>query len=114
LAAVAVNTNTYLRLVGATIAVIVGVIAALTQMEKPLLGLGLLVATAIAFPVEFQAPGGVMMSSSLPLSGVLCALWLLHVVLTKSPIDRSRVVYASLGFAATGLVSFAVGQFPWF
>lgn len=114
LAAVTVNANNYLLLIGAMIAVIVGVIAALTQMEKPLLGLGLLVATCIAFPVEFRAPGGVMMGSSFPFAAVLCALWLLRVVLTKSPIDRSRVVYASLGFVGTALVSFAAGQFPYF
>jgi hypothetical protein len=101
-------------MIGGLLFLIVGVMAALTQMGRPLWGIGLLVATGIAFPVEFRGPAGVMMSSSLPLSGVLCALWLLQVVLTRSPIDRSRVIYASMGFAGTALVSFAAGQFPYF
>jgi hypothetical protein len=113
-AATALTADVYLRLIGLMIVVLAGLIASFTQIDRPLLGLGALVASGIAFPIEFQGPAGVMVSSSFPLAAVLCTLWLFHLVVTRAPLDHSRVVYASIAFMATAAVSFAVGQFPWF
>jgi O-antigen ligase len=88
----------------------------IVQLEWPLLGLSVLVAMAVAFPVEFRAPGlGVSMSSSFPLAALMTGVWLFRVTLFhRAPLDPSRVVYAAVAVILIALLAFAVGQFPWF
>ncbi|MGE0464672.1 MAG: O-antigen ligase family protein [Vicinamibacterales bacterium] len=90
--------------------------AIVLRVDRPSIGLLLLMGTAVAFPVEFRGPAGVMMSSSLPLSAAICGLWIVRSLLAgdASAFDRSRVVVAAVLFLGLTLVSFTMGQFPWF
>ena len=116
LAGVTLPVNAYLGAMAALFLVAAAVAALSLQLETPFLGLAVLVVTAVVLPVEFRGPSAGMVSSSLPLAAFLCAVWLLHATLTRSLafFDRSRVMYAALAFMAITLVSFAMGQFPWF
>jgi hypothetical protein len=106
----------YLGLIAVVFLLALGAVALSVQLETPFLGLAVLVVTAVVFPVEFRGPAGVMMSSSFPLAAILCGLWILRVAISRgsSGLDGSRAVYAILAFIAVTLLSFAMGQFPWF
>lgn len=108
--------GTYLALVALVLLASIGILALGTQLNYSILGLALLVVSGTAFPFEFRGPGGVLMGSSLPLASFLCFAWLLRAtVLGQSRrLDGSRVVYATFAFVTVALVSFAVGQYPWF
>jgi hypothetical protein len=105
----------YLALAALVCLAAMGAVALSLQVGKPFLGLLLLVATAVAFPLEFRGPTGVMMGSSYPLSALLCSVWLLRFLLSRTQsLDSSRIVYAAFAFIGITLLSFAMGQFPWF
>ena len=94
-----------------------GAAVALTwRLDRPSIALIALVGTAVAFPLEFRGPAGVMMGASLPLAAAICGLWMLRSLLARDldAFDRSRVVVAAGVFLALTLVSFVMGQFPWF
>jgi hypothetical protein len=115
-AGLALPAGTYLTLVALLFLVAGALVALNLQHGTPVLGLAVLVVTAVAFPVEFRGPSSAMVSTSLPLAAALCGVWVLQAALTRSAtsLDRSRVMYASLTFMAIALASFAVGLFPWF
>jgi hypothetical protein len=91
-------------------------VALMLQLDRPSIALMLLLGTAVAFPLEFRGPAGVMMGSSLPLAAALCGLWMLRSLLARdaSAFDRSRVVVSASTFLGLTILSFAMGQFPWF
>jgi hypothetical protein len=108
--------NAWLGVVALAVLALGGVVALNVVIDRQAAALLLLIATAVAFPVEFRGPAGVMMSSSLPLAAGLCALWILRQVVTRDPsaFDRSRVVVSAMTFLGLTIVSFVMGQFPWF
>jgi hypothetical protein len=111
----ALTANSYLSLVGMAFVLAAGTIGAIVQFGNPFLGLAVLVVTAIAFPVEFRGPAGVLMSSSFPLAAAICGIWLLRIALLRqSGLGGARVVYAVLAFITVTLLSFLAGQFPWY
>lgn len=114
-AGLVLEANAYLAFVALAVFGLVAVIGLLVQLENPFLGLAVLVAMAVAFPLEFRGPAGVMMSTPLPLTALVCAVWLLRIlVVSRDAIDSSRVVYAALALMGVTLLSFGMGQFPWF
>lgn len=106
----------YLGLVALLMLAAAGGVALTLHAGRPLLALLLLMGMAVAFPLEFRGPAGVMMGSSLPMAAAICGLWMLQSLLNRdrSALDRSRVVVAVSVFTALVLVSFVMGQFPWF
>ena len=116
LAAFALPVDAYLALAAMALLAVIAVLATAVQLDHAVAGFALLVTSGVAFPVEFSGVKGVMMSSSLPLAGFLCAAWLVRTVSAGSlaVLDRSRVVWAVVTFMAVMLVAFGAGQFPWF
>lgn len=106
----------WLGIVGVAVLMVGGVVAVNMLIGRQAAAMLLLIATAVALPLEFRGPGGVMMSSSLPLAAGLCTLWILRFLLARdaSAFDRSRVVIAATTFLGLTVVSFVMGQFPWF
>lgn len=106
----------WLGLVALAVLLVGGVVAVNVLVDRQAAAMLLLLVTAVAFPLEFRGPAGVMMSSSLPLAAGLCTLWILRQLVTRdsSAFDRSRVVVAAMVFLGLTIVSFVMGQFPWF
>lgn len=105
----------YLGLIALAFLAVLGVLAVTRQLSAPFAGLAILVATGVAYPFEFRGPAGVMMSTSLPLAALICAIWLMRLIVVRSEtIYMSRVVYAAFGFISVAVLAFAVGQYPFF
>jgi O-antigen ligase len=83
------------------------------QLSAPITGFVLLVLSAVLAPVEIAANG---LSISLLLAAFLCVHWLVAAIVLKRrlPISSVPVVIAALAFAAIAVLSFLVGQYPWF
>ena len=66
-------------------------------------------------PLEIPLGGGVL-NLCLPLAAFICGCFVLGLFRRRGRIalDRSRVVTATLAFVALAVVSFVVGQYPWF
>ena len=74
-------------------------------------GLTLLMISAVAVPLYL--PGG--LSACLLLAMLVCVSWILAQVLRGHvELDHSRVVAAALLLASVAVMSFVVGQYPWF
>lgn len=108
--------DAYLAGLALLFVVAASVVALSVQLTVPFVGLAVLVPTAVAFPFEFRGPAGILMSSSLPLTALVCAVWLGRIALRRDwrALDSSRVVYASLAFLSAAVLAFAMGQYPWF
>jgi len=106
----------YLAFVALLVLLAGAAVGLVLQFDRPSVALPVLLGTAVAFPVEFRGPAGVMMGSSLPLSASICGLWILRSWLARdaSAFDRSRVVVAATTFLAFTILSFLMGQVPWF
>jgi hypothetical protein len=106
----------YLAVVALLVLMAGAAVGLVLRFDRPSVALPVLLGTAVAFPVEFRGPAGVMMGSSLPLAASICGLWILRSWLARdaSAFDRSRVVVAAVTFLGLTIVSFAMGQFPWF
>jgi hypothetical protein len=106
----------YLRLVALAMLLAVAATTLVLRLDRPSIAMLMLVASAVAFPFEFRGPAGVMMGSSLPLASAICAFWMLRLVLERdtTAFDRSRILVAASTFLGLTLVSFLMGQFPWF
>lgn len=84
-------------------------------LERPSLGLLLLVVVAVVTPLELSV-GTTTLGASVLLATVLCGLFAVRRLLAGSVevMGPSRVVIAVLVFMAVAALSFLVGQFPWF
>jgi len=101
-------------LVGALALAGVALAFSLRTQARSLLGLGLLLVTAVLVPFHLgDTAGGV--SGPLVMAGALCVAWLLQqLVRRRVALDGSRVVMAVVAFMAVAILSFVVGQYPWF
>ena len=115
LAGFGVSAEAYLGLVALLLVIAGTVVVLMVQLDRPQTALLVLVGTAVALPLEFRR-AGVAMSSSLPLAAVVCALWMLRSLTTRdaSGIDRSRIVVAAMTLLGLTILSFGMGQFPWY
>jgi hypothetical protein len=110
------SANAFLGIAAGLLILVVIPLILIVQLKKPFWGLMTLVIMAVAFPVEFRGFAGVMMSSSFPLTALVCAIWLLGIMIIDrgALFDSARVVYAALTFSGVTLIAFGVGQYPWF
>ena len=112
----ALSFQAYQMLVIALILLIAIPVAFIIQTRSHTLGLAALIVTAVALPVEFTLPSGVVLSSPFFLAAYICASWALLLVVSRrrAAIDSARVVLAAIAFIAVSLTSFVAGQYPWF
>lgn len=84
-------------------------------VKRTPLGLTLLLVTAVLAPVDFRL-GSSAISVCVLFASFLCGLWLLRmgIVRRRVAVDRSRAVLSVLVFMAVAVLSFLVGQYPWF
>jgi hypothetical protein len=114
LAGVAAEPATWLALAFVAVAVVVGVLAVRVQSAVPMAGLGGLLVSGLIVPVEFPVASGVF-SACFLVTAFVCAVFALGVLgKGRAGLDRSGTVVATFVFMAICLVSFAVGQYPWF
>ena len=109
------SPGVYLRVAGAAAAVALTIVAVFVQSKTPIAGLALLLVTGVLMPLEF-ARGATVFNVCVPLAAFLCGAFLLHLSVSRRRIalDGSRVVIATLVFIAIAVISFVVGQYPWF
>lgn len=89
-------------------------LAALALIQRPILGLPLLVAAALLFPLEIGTGSEVRLNGATLLLIVLLALWALMMAARRRVrVLPSRVNMPLLLFVAGGLVSLAVGRLLW-
>ncbi|MCE5308025.1 MAG: hypothetical protein LLG20_10315, partial [Acidobacteriales bacterium] len=98
----------------ATLLAVAGLAAATLQLRNGILGLTVLVASAVMFPMEYGWSGRNPLNVTLPLAAGIVAIWLLGVLVLRrhTGLVLSRDVYAVVIFMALGVASFVVGQFP--
>jgi hypothetical protein len=98
----------------ATLLAAAGLAVAALQLRNGIPGLTILIASAVAFPMEFGGGGRKPLNAALPLAAGIVALWLLGVFVfrRRTGLVPSRVVYAVGIFMALGVASFVAGQFP--
>ncbi len=84
-------------------------------MNPPDRGVRLLLITALLLPVEFLV-GETAFSLCFFFTAFLFVAWLLRLIIVERQIvvHSSRVVIATLFFMAASILSFLVGQYPWF
>ncbi len=76
--------------------------------------LGLIVASASGLIVPFLGPSG--LNATMILVALLLGLWLLDMVVRQRQYRRvpSRTTWPLLAFVAAAILSFGIGQLPWF
>jgi hypothetical protein len=91
-----------------------GLAVAALQLRNGIPGLTILIASAVAFPMEFGGSGRKPLNAALPLAAGIVAIWLLGVFVfrRRTGLVPSRVVCAVGIFMALGVASFVAGQFP--
>jgi O-antigen ligase len=107
--------QSWLVAAGAAAFAAVAILAALVQIRRPVVGLALLLVAGVVAPMEFQRGAGVL-SLSLPFAAFICGCfgWRLLRRRGRLALRRSRIVVATLAFGGSAVVSFLVGQYPWF
>ena len=116
-----VSFGTYIQLVGAVLVLAVALALELNAMSAPALGIRVLLISAVLLPVEVVT--GTMtntgaagtLSLCFLLAALLCFTWFLRLAVARRlALDPSRIVVAALAFMAAAMLSFVIGQFPWF
>jgi len=105
----------YLPLLAVAVALAAATLAlSLKTKDRFSLGFGVLLVTAVLVPFHLgNSAGG--FNAPLLVAGALCVVWLLEqIVRGRLAVDRSPVVLALLAFMAASVLSFVVGQYPWF
>ncbi|MEW6401030.1 MAG: O-antigen ligase family protein, partial [Chloroflexota bacterium] len=76
--------------------------------------LGLVLASVAGLVVPYLGPSG--LNATMILIGLLLGLWLLNMMVSPHQIQfaRSRTVWPLLSFLVVAVISFVVGQLPWF
>lgn len=122
LAGLVLPFDDFMKLVAAGVLATGGALVLLAHLRSFTPSLALLLVTAVLFPVELvtgqvtETGVGGAISACFALAAALCATWLvrLAVVRRRMALDPSRLVVAAVAFIAVAILSFAVGQFPWF
>lgn len=112
----------YVTLLMAALALAAVPFALVPQVRRPGWGLALLVVVSVLVPLEVvtgdpdMPRAGGAISAAAPLAAFVCAAWVLR--LANQPgrvvLDHSWLVVATLVFMFVSILSFLVGQFPWF
>jgi hypothetical protein len=107
--------DAYQGLVFAAIAAVVGIIAVSFQLRNHFIGLMVLVATAVACPIQFGgggAGGRSPLSSSVVLAVLICAIWLADLVVFRrvSSPEPSRVRLSAWVLMGSAVGSFGLAQ----
>jgi O-antigen ligase len=76
--------------------------------------LGLIIASVVGMVVPFRGPSG--LSTTMLLVALLLGLWLLDIMVRQREIRlvSSRPIGSLLAFVIVSLLSFGIGQLPWF
>jgi hypothetical protein len=90
--------------------------AALIFLMRPAIGLMALIVGSLVIPLEIQTGTQTTINVSVVLVALLTGLWLLGTLASKRRIlyANRRIMYALLLFILMPVLSFAVGQLPWF
>lgn len=85
------------------------------QMKRPAVGLALLLLTSVVMPLEVGVGQSTVNLCAL-LAAALCGVWGIHVVVVRghATLHASRTVIAVLSLMSAAVLSFIVGQYPWF
>jgi len=77
--------------------------------------MALLLVLAVLAPIDVVREG-TGFSACFLFSAFLCGLWILHMLIVERRVafHRSRIVVSALLFMAVAVLSFFVGQYPWF
>jgi len=107
--------ESWLIAAAAAAVIALAVVGVLLQLKRPIAGLMLLLVTAVLVPMEIPLGGGVL-NLCFPLAAFVCGSFMLSLFRRRGRIalDRSRVVTATLVFVAVAVMSFVIGQYPWF
>ena len=122
LAGLVLSFDHFMALVAAVVLATGGALVFVAHLGSFTPGLVLLLVTAVLFPVELvtgqvtETGAGGAVSACFVLAAFLCVTWLVRLALVRRrmALDASRLVVAALVFVAIAILSFAVGQFPWF
>ena len=87
-----------------------GVGVVLTFMRWP--SLGLVVASVAGLVVPYLGPSG--LNVTMIMIGLLLGLWLLDMMVSQRQLASSRTVWPLCCFLVVAVISFTVGQLPWF
>jgi O-antigen ligase len=114
-----VQTEAYVKALGAVVLSLALIGASILQMNRYGAGLTLLIASAVAFPIEigFANQDRAPLNAAFPLAVFVCVCWLLRLLLLHRRPASSRFpssARACLLFAAAAIASFASGQVRWF
>jgi hypothetical protein len=115
LAGFVLRVQTVLGLTALALFLLAGLSALVAQSRAPLAGVAALLVAGVLTPFEVVL-GGSTINACLPIAAFVCATWVWTVVVSRRDVvlDGSRAVVAVLVFMAVALLSFVVGQFPWF
>jgi hypothetical protein len=117
LVGVVVPYELYQKVLIALLVVVVGIVTFFLQAHYQVLGLAVLVVTAVLLPIEIgDSAQRAIANSSLPLAAFVSGTWILRAIAVRQSgvVESSPVVWASVLFVFTSAVSFVVGQTPWF
>jgi hypothetical protein len=91
-------------------------ILALLFLSRPQLGPAALIVAGISIPFEIEAGAQARLNSGMLLLVLLLGLWVFKIIVdgVKAPLAPSRTIVPLLVFVVLAIISFAVGQLPWF
>ena len=119
---VTVPFSLWLQVVAVTLVATIGPVVLVRHLNAPAAGMRLLLVSAVLMPVEIVAgdatatgPGGTF-SLCFLLTAFLIGTWLLRSLVVRRAIriDASSITVITLIFMAVAVLSFVVGQYPWF
>jgi hypothetical protein len=108
-----ISFDTYQMIALGVLAIVLGLVVLSVQMNNHFLGVAVLVATAVAVPIEFGGDGRASpMNTSFFLAALLCVIWLVDLVVLRRAAapQAGRIHFAAWAFAASAVVSFAIAQ----
>jgi O-antigen ligase len=93
-----------------------GIAAVLLLLRHPPLGLIGLVVASLIVPLEIGTGSGTSINASIFVLALLIGLWFVEAIAAQEPFElpKSPVWLPLLLFVTTALISFLVGQLPWF
>jgi hypothetical protein len=104
--------QTHLGLATAAVALVGGALVLSWAIRAPSWGCAALLVTAVLAPVKVQS----QIDICLLLAVTVCAGWVLRPALLRRPLELklSPTVVSVLAFVSIAVLSFVVGQYPWF
>lgn len=110
----AASPDQLLAALAAAVALTLAAVATMPFVQRPVVGLRLLVVAGVLVPLPFRV-GATSANVCVLLAFAVVAGWSLRRLLIGGiRFERTALTYAVLALAATSIVSFLAGQAPWF